>query len=55
MDMKKRMILALAGCMPLVATADIMGQNIGFADASTVMLVVLGSVALMVARRLQKG
>jgi hypothetical protein len=51
---KKRMILSLAGCMPLVAAADIMGKNLGFTDASTAVVVVLGAVALVVARRLQK-
>jgi hypothetical protein len=53
--MKKRLILAIFGCMPLVATADIMGQSIGLADASTVMMLILGSVALLMARRLQKN
>jgi len=54
-DMKKRMMLALAGCMPLIATADIMGNHLGFADASTALIVVLGVIALIAARRFQKN
>jgi len=53
--MKKQLILALAGCMPLVATADIVGHNLGFADASTTVIVALGVVALIAARRIQKN
>ena len=53
--MKKQLILALAGCMPLVATADIMGRHLGFADASTTVVVALGIVALIAARRFQKN
>jgi hypothetical protein len=53
--MKKRIVLAIAGCMPLVATADIMGQSLGLADASTAISIVLGIMALAVARRLQKN
>ena len=49
------LILAIAGCMPLVATADIMGQSIGFAEASTAISLALGALALVVARRIQKN
>jgi len=54
-DVKKQLILALAGCMPLIATADILGHNLGFADASTTVIVALGIVALIAARRFQKN
>jgi len=50
---KKRLILAIAGCVPLIATAGIVGQNLGFADAGTVVLVALGVAALIAARRHQ--
>jgi len=53
--MKKQLIAALAGCMPLVATADIVGHNLGFADASTTVIVILGVLALIAARRFQKN
>ena len=52
--MKKRMVLAAAGCMPLIATAGIMGESLGFADASTPVIVVLGIIALFATRRFLK-
>lgn len=53
--MKKRLVLAAACCMPLVAAADIMGNSLGFADASLTVSMALGAIALIVTRRLQKG
>lgn len=53
--MKKQMMMLLAGSLPLVVVAaDAAGEQFGNIDAGTITVVLLGCLALFLARRMQK-
>ena len=53
--MKTRVFMLLAGCMPILAAADIVGSRPGNTDFSLVGLIASGFVALLITRRLLAG
>ena len=52
--MKKQMLLLVAGSMPLVVAANTVGESIAAVDVGTLAGAVLGCVALVLARRMQR-